>query len=193
MRGMIMSWYDFGHKEAAMAAYLPDGKKIIDTGFYYQELMAIGGWYFHPVPGSGQRSFYNRNYINPSRDDIERFDLDTRATMFINLSKTRFGKLEIKICRNMFLDDDREDAEITKKWESYFDYISDRVKRSWIVLFPSGQNDDAEIFGKRSDAMEFLALKSRTISDYLRKEWGIQLYAPHTEKPELDISAVIDL
>ena len=186
-----MSWYDFGHKEAAMAAYLPEGKKIIDTGFYYQELMAMGGWYYHPVPGSGQRSFYNRNYINPSKEDMGRFDLDSKTTMFINLTKTRFGKLEIKTDKAMFRDDGKSDSEIIDNWKRYFDHISNVVKHSWIVLFPLGSNDDAVMFGSRSEAVEFLALKSRMISDHLRKNYGIQLYAPHTEKPELDISAVI--
>lgn len=188
-----MSWYDFGHKEAAFTAYLPEGKKTIDTGFYYQELVAMGGWYFHPVPGSGQRSFYNRVYINPVREDVERFKLDTRASMFINLSKTKFGKLEIKIDRNMFRDGEDDDSMILRNWESYFDHISNVVVKSWIVLFPSDRNDDAVMFGKRSEAIEFMALKSRTLSDNLRKKYGIQLYSPHSEKPELDISAVIDL
>ena len=113
--------------------------------------------------------------------------------MSINLSKTKFGKLEIKIDRNMFRDGEDDDSMILRNWESYFDHISNVVVKSWIVLFPSDRNDDAVMFGKRSEAIEFMALKSRTLSDNLRKKYGIQLYSPHSEKPELDISAVIDL
>lgn len=174
-----MSWYDFGHRKDNFISMLPANKKPIDTSFYYQELIAFGGWYFAPVPGSRQRRFYNRVYFNPSGKEIKDFNLDDRAVMFINLGKTKFGKLEIKI-KDDWLDDETI-ARIRKDWTAYYDYIADKVVKSYIVVYPEGRNDKAIMFNTKAGALNFAILCNTTLSANMRNKYGVQIYKPHTE------------
>ncbi len=186
-----MSWYDFGRTKDNFLTWLPDGKETIDTGFYFQELMAMGGWYFHPVPGSGQRSFYNRVYISPSVKDKEDFKLDDRATMFINLAKTRFGKLEIKL-NDCWLDDDLV-REICENWRTYYDYIAEKVTRSYIVLYVGSRNHTGEMFNSWGAAMDRAMGLKKTLSANSLKKYGIQIFEPHTENPCIDTLEGVNL
>ena len=187
-----MSWYDFGHRYAEFDSCLPNGKTTIDTGLYYHELMAIGGWYYAPIPGSGQRRFYNRVYLNPSKEDKDLFDLDERASSFINLSKTKFGILETKLPDWGFVYNEdgepvnyettpEERAAEVMKWKEWYQYITDKVKKSWIVLYPDGRNDASQMFDNSSDALAFAKVKSRSISGYLLDKYGIKIYKPHSD------------
>lgn len=180
-----MSWYEFGHKKDNFLAYLPDGKEPIDTGFYYQELIAFGGWYFAPVKGSGQTRFYNRVYFNPSKKEIEDFNLDERATMFINLGKTKYGQLEIKInASDVWQMDDITIGKICDKWRAYYDYIADKVVKSYIVVFPDGRNDGALMFNTKNNAVIFAdSYYFKSCSARMRKKYGVQVYEPHKETP----------
>lgn len=199
-----MSWYDFGKTKDHFMSCLPSGKHPIDTGFYFQELMALGGWYFHPVPGSGQRRFYNRVYIDPTTKDREWLKLDTGATMFINLGKTNFGKLEIKITDNdlklaacetyaytydqlkKMLKTQDEIIRITKQYQSYYDYITDKVVKSYIVLYVNGRNHTGAMFKTLDAAIDYGMMLERTLSAHVLNKYGIQIYKPHTENAYLD-------
>lgn len=197
-----MSWYDFGHHEPELTAYLPDGKNVIDTGFYYQELMALGGWYFHPIPGSGQRRFYNRVYINPSKKEIDLFNLDERARVFINLSSSNFGKLEIKIDKNGYyyipsgfrqlwtLSDD-EIAKIVDNWTIFYDYKAKQIVKSFCVLYPESQHDNACIFNNYQDALRFAESVALGLSKHMLDKYGVQIYKPHSEQPFMEICKVV--
>lgn len=186
-----MSWYEFGHRKDNFVAYLPDGKEPIDTGFYYQELIAFGGWYFAPVKGSGQTRFYNRVYFNPCKKEIEDFNLDERATMFINLGKTKFGQLEIKLDPNGFRESilwmeeaNKEISKILSNWRAYYDYIADKVVKSYIVVFPDGRNDGALMFNTKNNAVIFAdSYYYKSCSAGMRKKYGVQIYEPHKETP----------
>lgn len=183
-----MSWYDFGKTKDNFMAHLPSGKQPIDTGFYFQELMALGGWYFHPVPGSGQRSFYNRVYIDPTTKDREWLKLDPRATMFINLGKTKFGKLEIKINDALFLHslNDDEVRRVCENYRTYYDYIADKVVKSYIVLYVNGRNHTGAMFKTLDAAIDYGMMLERTLSARILNKYGIQIYKPHTENAYLD-------
>lgn len=183
-----MSWFDFGHRKDKFEAYLPDGKKTIDTGYLYQELLTIGGWYFAPVKGSGWRTFYNRWYINPSKDDVEFFGLGEEVTAFINLSKTKFGKLTIKVNGS----DEDIDPAIIERWQLYIDHITHKAKNSYIVVFPNDRNDDARMFRTKAMAMVFIKTLSQTLTKHMKENYGIQLYAPGEIEPELDIRGVLE-
>lgn len=199
-----MSWYDFGRTKDNFMACLPSGKQPIDTGFYFQELMALGGWYYHPVPGSGQRSFYNRVYIDPTTKDREWLKLDPRATMFINLGKTKFGKLEIKLTddelklaaqeqyvytydqlkKMLKLKD--EIIKIVDCYKSYYGYITDKVVKSYIVLYVNGRNHTGAMFKTLDAAIDYSMMLERTLSARILNKYGIQIYKPHTENAYLD-------
>lgn len=186
-----MSWYEFGHHEPEFLAYLPDNKKPIDTGFYYQELISMGGWYFAPIPGSGQRRFYNRLYISPSKKEIEQFNLDQRAAMFIQLGKTHFGQLEFKITDTdlkwdmEFKNMDDEIRTITDDWHFYYDYIAEKVKKSYIVVHVAGRSDTGDMFKSKKKAVEYAEMLKEHLTPHIYKKYGIQVYKPHTEKPFL--------
>lgn len=185
-----MSWYDFGHKYEGLYAYLPDGKEIIDTGFYYHELMALGNWYFQPIPGSGQRSFYNRVYINIDKDDCQRYGIDRRSSAFINLAKSRFGKFEVKF-NEWDVPEDIQKRTIDN-WVRYFTEISERVVKSYIVLYPDGRNDKATMFDSYKDAFAFAQVKAKGLSTYLLEKYGVMVYKPHSEKPLAEFWRVVE-
>ena len=197
-----MSWYDFGHRYAEFDSCLPDGKTTIDTGLYYQELIVIGGWYYAPIPGSGQTRFYNRLYLNPSKEDKDLFDLDERASSFINLSKTKFGVLETKFPDWGYVYNEdgepvsyettpEERAAEVMKWKEWYQYITDKVKKSWIVVYPENRHDVGLLFDSFTDASHFSNATSRSISGYMLKKYGIQIYEPHTERPFNEIWSVV--
>lgn len=183
-----------GHREPVFTACLPDGKETIDTGFYYQELMTLGGWYYAPVPGSGRRVYYNRVYINPTKEDIDKYGLDGDVSYFIHLDKRNFGKLEIKFNPHSFgWQGPPEELikETNDNFNRYWEYITDRVKRSWIVLYSVGCNDKGAMCDSENDAMKYLRMESQTLSGYLLKNYGVKMYKPHTEHPIKEIYTVI--
>ena len=192
-----MTCYDFGHRKDTFCGCLPYGKEPIDTGFYYHELMAFGGWYYAPVPGSGRTRFYNRVYFNPSKKEIEDFNLDERATMFINLGKTKYGQLEIKLDPNRFRDSqlwmegaDKEISKILFNWRAYYDYIADKVVKSYIVVFPDGRHDGALMFNTKNNAVIFADNYYNSCSARMRKKYGVQVYEPHKETPFYTLGGV---
>ena len=179
-----MSWYDFGHRKDTFDGCLPNDKKPIDTGFYYQELIAFGGWYYAPVPGSGQTRFYNRVYFNPSKKEIEIFNLDERATMFIKLGKTKYGQLEIKInASDVWQMDEITIRKICDRWRAYYDYIAEKVIKSYIVVVPDNRNDRGVLFNTENEALTFGQHAYNLLTNHMKKKYGVQIYKPHTEKP----------
>lgn len=186
-----MTCYDFGHRKDTFNGCLPDGKKPIDTGFYYHELMAVGGWYYAPIPGSGRRRFYNRVYFNPSKKEIEDFKLDERATMFINLGKTKYGKLEIKInASDVWQMDDITVGKICDNWRAYYDYIAEKVIKSYIVVLPGTREDYGLLFKSEIDALEFAERGYKGLTSHMKKKYGAQVYKPHTEQPFYTLGGV---
>lgn len=183
---------DCSHREPVFTACLPDGKEPIDTGFYYQELMTLGGWYYAPVPGSNRRAYYNRVYINPDKEDYDRFGLNGNANYFIHLDAAKFGKLEIKVQGNGWeLPSPELVQETTDNFSKYWEYITDRVKRSWIVLYPVGRNDKGAMLDSENEALRYLRMESQSITGYLLKKCGVQMYGPHKEKPIMEIFKVM--
>lgn len=184
--GESLTCYDFGHRKDNFEACLPSGKTIADTGYLYQELVALGGWYYAPIPGSGRRRFYNRWYLNPSKDDVEFFNLGDE-TAFINLAATKFGKLTVKVKGSEDID-----PAILQRWALYVEHRTHKVKNSWIVVVPENRSDRGILFHTKAEALIFIKTMSQKLTKYMREKYGLQLYAPGETEPELDIRGVFE-
>lgn len=174
-----MSWYEFRRDYTNFNDWLPSGKNVTDLGFTYPELCCIGGWYFAPVQGSGQRRFYNRWYIDKAGTNI-----DENLTAYIDCGKTNFGKLIIKH-HEPFMNEwsDEKTEEESRKMREYFDFITKEVHKSWIVLVPVDRCDAGYMFDDKDTALEYANLAYDRLSDYMKKKYGVEMYQPQNTVP----------
>lgn len=176
-----MSWYDFRHDCANFDAYLPPGKNITDLGYTYPELCCIGGWYFAPVKGSGQRRFYNRWYLDKAGTTI-----DDNLIAYIDCGVTKFGKLICKAPHDPFHElgwTDEKYEEESRKMKEYLEYVTDRVHKSWIVLVPDSRRDNGYMFNDMKKALEFAIACYDNLSAYMKKTYGVEIYHPQSTVP----------